>query len=95
MTRASKGASFIWHNMPLGAGKSLTHQQAYDVAAYIAHQPRPDSPGKTNDWPNGGAPRDVPYATAGREASNPPPRLLRRATPERALVPAPRKAGRS
>ena len=95
MTRASKGASFIWHNMPYGAGKSLTHQQAYDVAAYISAQPRPDSPGKERDWPSGGAPRDVPYATTGREAMNPPPRFLRRATPDRALVPAPRKAGRS
>ena len=95
MTRPSKGASFIWHNMPLGAGKSLTHQQAYDVAAYISAQPRPDSPGKERDWPNGGAPRDVPYATSGREAWNPPARLLPRATPERALVPAPPKARRS
>lgn len=89
MTRPSKGSSFIYHNMPLGAGKSLTPQQAYDVATYISSQPRLDSPGKQNDWPNGGAPADVPYAIGGREAMN-PPRLLRRATPERALVPAPR-----
>ena len=65
---------------PLGAGKSLTHQQAYDIAAYISSRPRLDSPGKENDWPNGGAPADAPYSTRGHAASNPPP-LLRRANP--------------
>lgn len=93
MTRPSKAASFIWHNMPFGMAKALTPQQAFDVAAYISAQPRLDSPGKENDWPMGGAPADAPYATAGREAHNPPP-LLRRANPEATLVPAPRRAGR-
>lgn len=92
MTRHSKAASFIWHNMPLGAGKSLTHQQAYDIAAYISSRPRLDSPGKENDWPNGGAPADAPYSTRGHAASNPPP-LLRRANPASTLVPAPPRAG--
>jgi thiosulfate dehydrogenase len=93
MTRPSKSASFIWHNMPLGAGRSLTPQQAFDVAAYISSQPRPDSPGKERDWPNGGAPSDVPYATAGRAVQQSPP-LLRRSHPERALVPPPRVVSR-
>ena len=90
MSRLERAASFIWHNMPLGQGKTLTPQQAFDVAAYINAQPRPDSPGKENDWPVGGAPNDVPYRTAGREAHKPPP-LLRRQNPERAVVrkPAP------
>lgn len=88
MSRHSKAASFIWHNMPLGQGKSLSHQEAYDVAAYINSQPRPDSPGKENDWPVGGAPADVPYATKGRVAFQPPP-LLPRANPAGTIVPRP------
>lgn len=91
MSRQSKAASFIWHNMPLGAGKSLTPQQAYDLAAYITSRPRPDSPGKEKDWPLGGAPADVPYATAGRQAYKPPP-LLKRPNPSAAIVPAPARA---
>ncbi len=89
MTRQSKAATFIWHNMPWGLGKTLTHQEAFDVAAYITSKPRPDSPGKENDWPGGGAPADVPYETKGHAPYLPPP-LLRRANPAGALVPAPR-----
>jgi thiosulfate dehydrogenase len=89
MARQSKAASFIWHNMPLGMGKTLTHQEAYDVAAYITSKPRPDSPGKEGDWPGGGAPADVPYATKGRAAFAPPP-VLPRANPAGSLVPSPR-----
>ena len=88
MARQSKAAAFIWHNMPSGMGKTLTHQEAHDVAAYINSQPRPDSPGKEKDWPAGGAPIDVPYVTAGRTAYQPPP-LLPRAKATQALVPAP------
>lgn len=94
MARQSKAASFIWHNMPLGAGKSLTPQEAWDVAAYITSQPRPDSPGKERDWPSGGAPPDVPYATPGRSAHLPPP-VLPRAHPDRAVVDVPRRAADS
>ncbi len=92
MTRQSKSASFIWHNMPWGMGKTLTHQEASDVAAYISSQARPNSPGKERDWPNGGAPADVPYATRGHEAFR-QPRLLPRANPAAAIVDAPRRAG--
>jgi len=88
MAREERAASFIWHNMPLGQGKSLTPQQAYDVSAYINAHPRPDSPGKERDWPIGGAPADVPYATAGHEAYKPPPVLPRR-NPAGAVVPKP------
>ncbi|MBA2626691.1 MAG: hypothetical protein H0U85_01635, partial [Gemmatimonadales bacterium] len=35
-----------------------------DVAAFVTTQPRPDFPGKENDWPSGGAPPDVAYITA-------------------------------
>src|SRR5205085_12189333 len=78
MAREERAASFIWHNMPLGRGKSLTPQQAFDVAAYVNSRPRPDSPGKERDWPAGNVPRDVPYDTkSGHTAYRPPP-LLRR-----------------
>ena len=89
MAREERAASFIWHNMPLGTEKSLTPQQAFDVSAYINAQPRPDSPGKERDWPGGGAPPDVPYRTAGREAYRPPARLVPRANPAGAIVPVP------
>lgn len=88
MARQGKAASFIWHNMPFGAGKTLTKQEAFDVAAYITSQSRPDSPGKENDWPVGGTPDDVPYATKGHAAFLPPP-VLTRPNPDRAIVPAP------
>jgi thiosulfate dehydrogenase len=89
MSRQSKAASFIWHNMPWGLGKTLTHQEAFDVAAYITSQPRPDSPGKELDWPGGGAPADVPYATKGHAPYLPPP-VLPRSKPAGAVVPAPK-----
>ncbi len=88
MARRNKAASFIWHNMPFGQGKSLTPQQAFDVAAYIDAHPRLDSPGKEDDWPTGGAPSDVPYATKGHAAYMPPP-LLPRQNPREAIVPKP------
>jgi thiosulfate dehydrogenase len=89
MARQGKAASFIWHNMPWGLGKTLTHQEAFDVATYVASRPRPDSPGKERDWPVGGAPADVPYATSGHTAYQ-PPRLLRRANPVAAIVDVPK-----
>jgi thiosulfate dehydrogenase len=89
MARQERAASFILHNMPLTLPGSLSAQQAFDVAAFINAHPRPDSPGKENDWPNGGAPRDVPYTTRGHEAFKPPPQLIPRQNPKGALVPPP------
>ena len=80
MARQERAASFIWHNMPQTAPGSLKPQDAFDLAAYINSHSRPDSPEKEKDWPTGGAPRDVPYATKGHVAFNPPPRLLPRLT---------------
>ena len=66
MSRLRTAASFIKHNMPFG-NPNLTDQQAFDVAAYINAQPRPDYPGKENDWPKGNPPPDAAYPTkAGR-----------------------------
>ena len=94
MARQGKAASFIWHNMPYGAGKTLTPQEAFDVAAYVTAQPRPDSPGKEADWPAGGTPADVPYATHGHTAYQPPP-VLPRANSREAVVPSPASVKRS
>jgi thiosulfate dehydrogenase len=92
MAREERAASFIWHNMPFGRGRSLTTQQAFDVAAFVNSHARPDSPGKERDWPAGGAPADVPYDTrSGHRAHRPPP-LLPRAHPADALVPSPPRA---
>lgn len=94
MARQGKAASFIWHNMPYGQGKTLTQQEAFDVASYVTAQSRLDSPGKEQDWPAGGTPADVPYATKGHAAFDPPP-LLPRANPSRTIVqsPAPVRRG--
>jgi thiosulfate dehydrogenase len=62
MARLRTAASFIKHNMPLD-NASLTDQQAFDVAAYINGQRRPDFARKAQDWPKGDAPPDVPYRT--------------------------------
>ncbi|ALA60343.1 c-type cytochrome [Nitrospira moscoviensis] len=61
MARVSVAASFIKANMPRGWGWSITDDEAFDVAAYINQQPRPDFPDKQRDWPNGGKPADAPY----------------------------------
>jgi thiosulfate dehydrogenase len=90
MARTGRAASFIHHNMPLGQGGTLTWQEAFDVAAFVNSHPRPDSPGKSDDWPLGGAPADVPYATNGHEAADPPASLVPRPDPERTIVPSPR-----
>ncbi|HEY0970257.1 MAG TPA: c-type cytochrome [Gemmatimonadales bacterium] len=62
MARLRTAASFIRHNMPFG-NPNLTDQQAFDVAAYVNSHPRPDLPGKENDWPRGNPPPDVAYPT--------------------------------
>jgi len=61
MARVSLAAAFIKTNMPLGQGGTLTDDEAYDLAAFINSQPRPDFPGKVNDWPKGSKPADSPY----------------------------------
>jgi thiosulfate dehydrogenase len=67
MGRPRTAAAFIHANMPLD-GATLSAQQAFDVATFINVQPRPVFARASADWPFGGAPVDVPYATAGRAA---------------------------
>lgn len=94
MARQAKATSFIWHNMPFGMGKTLTPQEAADVAAFVTAQARPDSPGKERDWPTGGAPADVPYDTKGH-AAHEAPHVLPRRQPSRAIVAPPAPVRRS
>lgn len=61
MARLRTAASFIRNFMPQTAPGSLTDQQAYDLAAYVTSQPRPDYPAKIDDWPDGNPPPDVAY----------------------------------
>lgn len=92
MARIERAAAFIYRNMPQVNPGSLTEQEAWDLAAYINGQPRPDSPSKEMDWPLGGNPANVPYdLKSGHRAYKPPP-LLPRATPERSVVPIPPRA---
>ena len=61
MARRYTAATFIAANMPFDQPGTLTDQQALDIAAYVTSKPRPDFPGKENDWPAGGAPSDAAY----------------------------------
>jgi len=44
MHQVDRAAGFIKTSMPLGAGGTLTDQQAWDVAAYVNSRPRPQDP---------------------------------------------------
>lgn len=61
LARLSNAAAFIKANMPLGMGGTLSDQDAYDLAAYVTRQPRPDFARKAEDWPKGGKPKDARY----------------------------------
>ena len=69
MSRINTAARFIHKLMPRDRPGILTPQQAYDVAAYVTSRPRPDFPGKENDWPHGGAPPDVAYPTRAAKSA--------------------------
>lgn len=65
MNRVLTAASFIKHNMPLGAtyeNPQLTDEEAYDVAAYVNSQARPEKDNLENDYPDlSKKPVDSPY----------------------------------
>ena len=61
MARISTAASFIGALMPFDRPRTLTPQQAFDVAAYINTRPRPGFPAQAHDWPHGGKPPDAEY----------------------------------
>ncbi|MGQ0539839.1 MAG: c-type cytochrome, partial [Gemmatimonadaceae bacterium] len=68
MARVRTAAAFIKQVMPLNAPRSLSDQEAYDVATYINSRPRPDFRGKERDWPRGDPPPDVAYPTTAARA---------------------------
>lgn len=68
MARTYTAAAFVKRNMPIGfharfplGQGGLTDQEAVDVAEYFSHMPRPDFPGKGNDWPKDKKPADARY----------------------------------
>jgi len=61
MARVTVAAAFIKSNMPRTCGWTLSDDDAYDIAAYVDSQPRPDFADKMRDWPKGGKPADAPY----------------------------------
>ena len=69
MARTYKAAAFVKYNMPMGIqtkglwghGNVLSDQDAVDVSEFFTHKPRPDFPGKVNDWPTGNKPKDARY----------------------------------
>lgn len=63
MARVRTAAAFIREAMPYDRPRTLTPQQAFDVASYVNSRPRPDFAGKEADWPNGDPPPDVAYDT--------------------------------
>ena len=73
MARLNSAAAFIHEVMPRDRPRTLTVQQAYDVATYITTRPRPDFPGKERDWPHGGAPPDVAYSTLSSQKTTEKP----------------------
>ncbi|WNM57129.1 c-type cytochrome [Candidatus Nitrospira allomarina] len=60
MARIPTLAAFIRHNMPRDQGDTLTKDEAYDLAAFILSQPRPDFPDRIHDYPKGHDPDKAP-----------------------------------
>ena len=55
MDRLLTAAAFAKHNMPVGTtfdAPVLTDDDAYDVAGYVASQPRPEKPNSDKDYPD-------------------------------------------
>ncbi|MFN8574084.1 MAG: c-type cytochrome [Gemmatimonadaceae bacterium] len=63
LARLRTAAGFIKELMPQDQPRTLTAQQAFDLAAYVTSRPRPDFKGKEADWPHGDPPPDVAYPT--------------------------------
>jgi hypothetical protein len=61
MARQQTAAGFIQTHMPFGQGKTLSADEAWDVAGYVAHLDRPDFATKGRDWPLGNKPADARY----------------------------------
>jgi thiosulfate dehydrogenase len=88
LARVGRIAPFIRRNMPYDSAGTLDSATAADIAAYIVSKPRPDTPGKSGDWPRGDAPWDVPYATTGHRPfhASPPPLTLGRTPSQSSII---------
>jgi thiosulfate dehydrogenase len=71
MARQRVIAAFVHHHMPFDAPGFVADSISNDVAGYVLSRPRPDFPGKENDWPKGNAPDDVPYVTKAKAGAKP------------------------
>lgn len=71
MARVRTAAAFVRVAMPYDTPGILSDQDAFDVATYINTRPRPDFPGKENDWPHGDPPPDVAYPTSAAGGKRP------------------------
>ena len=58
LARMTKMAGYLQNNMPKGAEKTLSDQDASDLAAFVLSQDRPEWRGHEKDWPNGDRPPD-------------------------------------
>lgn len=61
MAKHHTAAGFIKKNMPFGQGNTLSDDEAWDVAAFVLHQDRPDFKKKHQDWLKGDKPIDANY----------------------------------
>jgi len=65
MSRLLTAAAYAMHNMPIGTtfnAPMLTDEQAYDVAAYVVSQKRPEKANLEKDFPiRLQKPIDTPY----------------------------------
>ncbi|WP_240616426.1 c-type cytochrome [Planococcus maitriensis] len=59
LARMSNMAGYIQNNMPKGNEKSLSDQEAADLAAFVLSQDRPEFDKHDSDWPGGGRPSDA------------------------------------
>ncbi len=73
MARVGAFAAFVRQLMPRDSARTLSTQDAYDVATFVNSRPRPDFRGKENDWPLGGAPRDIAYPVKSAKGSRAAP----------------------
>jgi thiosulfate dehydrogenase len=68
MARVRTAAAFIKELMPRDSARTLSAQDAYDLATFISKKPRPDFRTKERDWPRGDPPPDVAYPTTAARA---------------------------
>ena len=79
MAQLNMAAAFIKRKMPYTAGGTLTDQEAYDIADFVIHQPRPDATVAKIDKPEGDKPDHAPAVAAMEKEIPDDAELLRQA----------------